>query len=49
MKAAMPSTISSETLLEKNNDYEIDYKNVSDEEILILDALDLKIKLMKWD
>ena len=44
LKAAMPSTflISSETLLEKNNDYEIDYKNVSDEEILILDALDLK-------
>lgn len=44
LKASMPSTflLSSETLLEKNIDNQVDYKNISDEEILILDALELK-------
>ncbi len=44
LKASMPSTflLSSETLLEKNIDKQIDYKKISDDEILVLDALDLK-------
>ncbi len=44
LKASMPSSflITSETLLEKNLSKKIDYRKISDEEILILDALDLK-------
>ena len=44
LKASMPSTflLTSETLLEKNQNQSLDYKNISDEEIIILDALDLK-------
>ena len=44
LKASMPSSflLTSETLLEKNLSKKIDYRKISDEEILILDALDLK-------
>ena len=44
LKASIPSSflLSSETLLEKKLNKKIDYKNLSDEEILVLDALDLK-------
>jgi primosomal protein N' (replication factor Y) len=44
LKASMPSTflLTSETLIEKNLSNQIDYKNISDEEVLILDALDFK-------
>lgn len=44
LKAAIPGgfLLTSETLLEKNNTKQVDYKNISDEEILILDALDIK-------
>ena len=43
LKASMPSSflLTSQTFLEKKHN-NIDYKNISDEEILILDALDLK-------
>ena len=46
LKASIPSSflVSSETLLEKLNK-KIDYKNLSDEEILVLDELDSKIKI----
>ena len=44
LKASMPSSflLTSETLLEKNLSKKVDYRKISDEEILILDALDLK-------
>ena len=44
LKASMPSSflLTSQTLLEKKQNKKIDYKNISDEEILILDALELK-------
>ena len=44
LKASMPSSflLTSETLLEKNLSKKIDYRKISDEEVLILDALDLK-------
>ena len=44
LKASIPSSflLTSETLLEKNLNKHVDYKKISDEEILILDALDLK-------
>ena len=44
LKASIPSSflLTSETLLEKNLNKQVDYKKISDEEILILDALDLK-------
>ena len=44
LKASIPSSflLTSETLLEKKQNKKIDYKKISDEEILILDALDIK-------
>tara|TARA_A100001015_G_scaffold145163_1_gene160956 strand:+ start:5157 stop:7604 length:2448 start_codon:yes stop_codon:yes gene_type:complete len=44
LKASMPSSflLTSQTLLEKKQQKKVDYKNISDEEILILDALDIK-------
>tara|TARA_B100001287_G_C22677338_1_gene528397 strand:- start:161 stop:2608 length:2448 start_codon:yes stop_codon:yes gene_type:complete len=44
LKASVPSIflLSSQTLLEKNINKKVDYKKISDEEILILDALELK-------
>ncbi len=44
LKASIPSSflLTSETLLEKNLNKQVDYKKISDDEILILDALDLK-------
>ena len=44
LKASMPSSflLTSQTLLEKKQRKKVDYKNISDEEILILDALELK-------
>ncbi len=44
LKASMPSSflLTSETLLEKNLSKKVDYRKISDEEIIILDALDLK-------
>ena len=44
LKASMPSSflLTSETLLEKNLSKKLDYRKISDEEIIILDALDLK-------
>ncbi len=44
LKASMPSSflLTSQTLLEKKQHKKVDYKNISDEEILILDALELK-------
>ena len=44
LKASMPSSflLTSQTFLEKKQDKKVNYKNMSDEEILILDALDLK-------
>ena len=44
LKAAIPSSflLTSETILKKNQHIKVDYKEISDDEILIMDALDLK-------